>query len=253
MTPTLDPSPRRRRLRLSLRALMILVLVVGGGIGWTINRVQRHRLAVAAVQAAGGIVRYDYQFSTDPEREKLIANVKEPAAPRWLRRWLGDELFQEVASVSFRKPITPEVLRAVGRLDGLESLAIDDVAGLGNAWSSIQGLTRLEEIMLFGPDVNDSALAAIGRLCSLRGMILTRAPITDAGVMRRSAPVARAPVVDSWRSARDLSDPGVAQAAGRDRVPHAWSEFTLGRGGAGLGLGRRSGRWPGTISAQLAS
>src|SRR5207245_9817632 len=41
---------RLPRLRLSVRAMMILVLILGGGIGWTVNRARAYRRNLATVQ-----------------------------------------------------------------------------------------------------------------------------------------------------------------------------------------------------------
>ena len=74
-------SPRRRWFRLSLRGLMILILIIACGIGWKVSRDRSERQAVEAIRAAGGMVLYDYQYSTDPEVFRRLNGVKEPAAP----------------------------------------------------------------------------------------------------------------------------------------------------------------------------
>ena len=48
-TPTPSPKRRRRWWSLSVRGLMILVLLVGGLIGWEVNRVDRMRRALAVL------------------------------------------------------------------------------------------------------------------------------------------------------------------------------------------------------------
>jgi hypothetical protein len=44
--------------RMSVRALMTLVLIVGGGLGWTIQRANTQRRIVAALERSGGSVEY---------------------------------------------------------------------------------------------------------------------------------------------------------------------------------------------------
>ena len=51
--------PWWRRVRISLRGLMVVVLVIGGGLGWVMQRARVQREAVAAIRRAGGSVLYD--------------------------------------------------------------------------------------------------------------------------------------------------------------------------------------------------
>ena len=90
------PSERlRKHLRISLRTMMVLVLILSVFLGWRVNKARQQRRAVAAVEAFGGWVHYDYEFVGG----KLTPG-QEPSAPVWLRRMLGDEFFREVAYVS---------------------------------------------------------------------------------------------------------------------------------------------------------
>lgn len=81
------------RLRLSVRGLMVLVLVLGGGIGWVVNRARVQREAVAAIRRAGGQVRYD---------EKFLSYDKELGGPSW-KKWLvvhlGIDYFENATEV----------------------------------------------------------------------------------------------------------------------------------------------------------
>src|SRR4051794_4684008 len=86
----------RRRLKLTLRASMVLVVCVAVLLGWRVNKARQQREAVAAVRRHGGWVHYDYEFVND----KLTPG-RQPWGPRWLRRRLGDEYFQEVRSIGF--------------------------------------------------------------------------------------------------------------------------------------------------------
>ena len=49
----------RKRLKLSLRALMALIAILAIPLGWQVNKAQRQRAAVAAIQQYGGFVGYD--------------------------------------------------------------------------------------------------------------------------------------------------------------------------------------------------
>ena len=188
---------------------MLLVLIVGGGIGWKLSQQRLKRQAVEAIRQAGGLVLYDYQFSTDPEVLKRIRDVQEPSAPGWLRRWLGDDLFRTVASVRLLKKIKPEVLDSVARLDGLKSLILMDTAGLEDAWTVLGGLNRLEEVVLAGPGVNDQAIQTFGTIVSLRAVHLFNVWVTKEGL----GPLARHPGLREFTlgDCQGLTDPGVAE------------------------------------------
>jgi hypothetical protein len=47
------------RLSISVRAMMVLVLLIGGGLGWIVQRARVQREAAAAIVRGGGRVYYD--------------------------------------------------------------------------------------------------------------------------------------------------------------------------------------------------
>ena len=69
------------RFSFSLRVLIVLVLVLGGGFGWTVNRMHRRQRPVAAVRKAKGVVQFDYRLKHD----QIQPNGK-PWPPAWLLR-----------------------------------------------------------------------------------------------------------------------------------------------------------------------
>jgi hypothetical protein len=54
-------SPWWRYLRISPRGLIIIVLVLGSALGWIVNRAKVQRDAVAAIERAGGSVKYEWE------------------------------------------------------------------------------------------------------------------------------------------------------------------------------------------------
>jgi hypothetical protein len=46
---------------MSLRAMMLVIVVVAGWLGWICNRARVQREAVAAIEAAGGMVSFDWE------------------------------------------------------------------------------------------------------------------------------------------------------------------------------------------------
>jgi hypothetical protein len=79
-----------------LRTSKLLVLAVAAWPGWITHGTRQQREAVAAIHEYGGTVRYDYEYV-----DGIPTPDREPAAPKWLRRILGDEFFQEVVEVNF--------------------------------------------------------------------------------------------------------------------------------------------------------
>ena len=53
----------RSSLRFSVRGLVVLVLVIGGWLGWIVRSARIQREAVAAIEKAGGRVKYDWEWS----------------------------------------------------------------------------------------------------------------------------------------------------------------------------------------------
>ena len=74
----------KRFLRFRMRGLLVFVLVIGAGLGWIVRDAHVQRDAVAAIQAAGGKVMYDWEWSDG----KYIPGGK-PWAPRWLVDRIG--------------------------------------------------------------------------------------------------------------------------------------------------------------------
>src|SRR4051794_7832725 len=93
--PATGYERRWHRAVLSLRALMLLVLVLGGGLGWVAHRAAVQRRAVAAIEAAGGRVFYDWDLSDGV--------AKPPGTRRTWLKWLCDRLgpdyFGDITSV----------------------------------------------------------------------------------------------------------------------------------------------------------
>jgi hypothetical protein len=79
-------SPWRRYLRISLRGLIVLVLVLGSALGWIVNCSKGHHDAVAAIEQAGGTVKYEWQV-----KDRRPNSNGKPRWPRWLVDHLGPD------------------------------------------------------------------------------------------------------------------------------------------------------------------
>jgi len=94
-----NPSkPRRRWFQFSLRTLLVLLTVLCVWLGVTVNRARKQREAVAAIEALGGYVRYEYQYGSG----------QEPPGPKWLRELIGEEYFVSVVYVVLHNYGSPQ-------------------------------------------------------------------------------------------------------------------------------------------------
>lgn len=147
------PMPR---VRLTVRLLLVLVLVIGCFLGWLAQTARTQRLAVARIKQLGGSVLYDFQRVPGVPTNKM-----EPRGPRWLRRLIGDERFQEVVQVN---------------LTGL------DLRGVNLA--CLEDFPELRALELTCAEIGDSGLAQLSRLKleRLRVLWLADSGITDSGL-----------------------------------------------------------------------
>jgi hypothetical protein len=96
---------------------MIAVLVLGGGLGRVIHRAQVQREAVAAIERAGGRVRYDWQWENGRP-----ASGGKTRWPRWLVDHMGPDYFGSVVFVFLPEKRSDVEMAQVGRLNRLERL-----------------------------------------------------------------------------------------------------------------------------------
>jgi hypothetical protein len=143
---------------LSLRALMLLVAVVGIGLGWVANKICWQRAAKASIEGIGGRVWYDWS-------EEEIGR-SQPPGPRWLRRIIGDELFQEISG-AWLDEFQPSRSYATSK-DVLERVVL--------------GAPRIRRLIIGRDDMSETAYQVIGKLTSLEDLSLTKHAPTDVGV-----------------------------------------------------------------------
>ena len=141
----------RHQLKISLRAMMLVILVFGLWLGWRVNKAREQREAVAAVQKYGGWVHYDYEFVNGK-----VASGRNPPAPCWLRKLLGDAFFQEVRQVS----LVYDNSRGK-RFDNANVSACDDVL------ARVSRLPGLKVLLLKETQATDKGLEHIGKMSDL--------------------------------------------------------------------------------------
>jgi internalin A len=210
-------KPRRSWFRFSIRAMMLLVLAAAVVQGWQVNKARKQRAAVAAIQRSGGWAHYDYEF-----KNGKLTPGQSPWAPLWLRKMVGDELFQNVRQVSLvydnstgkrfdnrnvdacddllkqiaRLPglrelllkesqATDEGLRQIGKMTGLEELYIWDARAVTDAGvAHLKGLKNLKIIHINGSRITDESLALLSSLPSMEEMSLQQNHFSDDGLAR---------------------------------------------------------------------
>ena len=209
------PSPKRRPRRLlqfSLRSLLVFVLLVSIGLSWLgvkLERARRQREAVRAVEKAGGLVWYDYEFDAK-------GDYVPQAQPSWLLELCGRDFFFDVLEVSALRgglgyneashyfgddeashlkvlakltrldlhstEITDAGLEHLEGLSDLETLWLNNTQITDAGLEHLERLTSLEDLTLCNTQVTDAGLEHLEGLTSLEGLTLSRTPVTDAGL-----------------------------------------------------------------------
>ena len=167
-------------LRFSMRGLLVFVLVIGAGLGWIVREAHVQRDAVAAIQGAGGAVRYDWEWRDG----KNIPGGK-PWAPRWLVDRIGVDYFGHVtAAVSHHMSAATSdaVIAQVGRLTRVQSLNIHDSSISDSGLVHLKGRKNLAVVLRYRTPVSDAGLVHLKGLTNLSYLQLDGTQVTDAGV-----------------------------------------------------------------------
>lgn len=145
----------RRCFQYSLRSFLVVLTAFAIWLGVIVNRAREQRETVKIIEAMGGELYYDWQSAgLDAVGNPIDL---EPCGPAWLRRIVGNELFQTVDTVTF--PYMPDskqadILRMIPRLQRLRSLKRILVIG-ANSQDTIDKLTvalpNCEEISMSLP------------------------------------------------------------------------------------------------------
>ena len=223
----------RRWLRLSVRGLMILVLILGGGIGWIVHRARVQRDAVAAIEKAGGWVRYDWESG-----KFVFLPRRPPGWPRWLVDRLGIDYFGNVVSVELYGRGSDAELVSVARLDSVCMLNLSGSSVTDAGLCDVGGMSCLFELCLDDTDITDVGIAHLKRLTNLRRLCLDRTDVTDHGVahLQGLTRLTKLSVNDTA-----VSGEGLAQIAGLPCLSSLMLEGTQATGADMVHLKRLSG------------
>jgi hypothetical protein len=171
---------RLPRVQFSVRLLLVLVLALGSGLGWLAHKARTQRWAVAQIKRLGGSVIYDFQEVTGVPSDKM-----EPRGPRWLRRLIGDELFQEVVQVNLTglnlRGVDLACLEDFPELQTL-NLICSEIGDRGLAQLCRLKLKRLRVLWLADTGISDSGLVYLAAFDQLENLEISYNPVTDAGL-----------------------------------------------------------------------
>lgn len=117
-------SPRRRWIQFSLRGFIVALTIGCLLLGYRVEKARRQCESVKSIEEVGGIVRYDWQpmvLFFDHGKGPLFccealdvgsSDTPQPRGPGWLRRFVGDEYFQNAQEVYLFIP-EPQVRKAI--------------------------------------------------------------------------------------------------------------------------------------------
>jgi len=176
---------KKGRFQFSLRTLLVATALFAIACAWVSNHVIRaraQRRAVESVLSRLGSVYYAHNRGEDGD---YYDNYGRPGGPEWLRRWIGDEYFQELHAVEFDYHWDCDFHETVVLLGSQRELRVllltytelsdDDLAPL-------KGLQKLTILSLERTNVTDAGVGELTALTQLQTLRLNQTAITDRGV-----------------------------------------------------------------------
>lgn len=153
---------RSPRMRVSMRWALMAIAALGVGLGSVVKNARRQRAAVAAIEAAGGYVYYDFQGGNNVFAEH-------PRGPDWLWRHIDLSYTSDVNTVFlYEKQLGEETIFRLGQLSNPTSVHLWDTNISDANMQQISKLKKLESINLDNTKVTDEGLAKLKHLKSLR-------------------------------------------------------------------------------------
>ena len=172
------------RLRFGIGSMMGLILLLALLGAHLVNSAKAQRRAVAEIAKRKGSILYDFQFAGGDPAGNKIPNAR-PPAPEWLRRWLGDEFFQEVVQVMLSGPNwEDDSLSALEDLPRVRELHLFQTPNITNAGlAHLRGLRRLESLDIYrNRKISDAGVAHLQGLTNLKALLMDGASVSDAGI-----------------------------------------------------------------------
>jgi hypothetical protein len=206
----------RHRGRIFLTSLLLFLFLAVVDLGLEaaakLRVARRQRDAVAATRGLKWQVYYEKQFyqgGMSPVRKRPTP----PPRYQWLRKWLGDDLFEPVTRISIHcaSDASDETMIHFASLPNLEDVRIDHVPVTDSGIGQLAGLTKLQVLALSEVPISDAALDPLSRLPSLKHLGLERTRIGDGALLY----VGRITQLRSLSLAKTrITDAGLAQVSG---------------------------------------
>jgi hypothetical protein len=202
----------RRYLRFSVRGLIVFVILVAAGLGSIVHEAHIQRDAVAAVRDAGGLVRYDWEWS----HGKPVPGGK-PWASKWLVDRIGVDYFGHVTRIwlAWSSTATDATLAHIGRLTRLQWLTVNSASVSDAGLVHLKGLTNLTVLELNFTQVSDAGLVHLEGLTNLAILSLDGTRLSDAGLVHLKG---LTNLTDLWLDFPQVSDAGLAHLKGLTKL-----------------------------------
>jgi internalin A len=174
-----DWLPKRRWFQFSLSTFFILVTLFAVWLGFISFHAHEQRAIVARIKELGGIVRYDYQMGANPQQS--------PSGWPWLRRLVGDEYFQDVASVNLDgTQVSDADLRLIGRLRHTKKLSLNRTDISDEGLASIHGMSQLIYLGLMKTKVTSEGIRLLPQPQNAWVLVLEDTSVGDEAVSNLS-------------------------------------------------------------------
>lgn len=179
------PFRIHRLFQFSLRSSFLLMTTICIWLGIQVNAVRHQEAIVAAIEEAGGEVRYDWELDENYQK----TGAKHPPGPEWLRRRIGDDYFQKVVAVFVTENpyFRDEHLPPIEQLPALRMLALDNTQISDAALPRIAQCRRLTFLDIAETNVTDAGMESVAQLRQLKDLWVgdwARGTVGDHGMKK---------------------------------------------------------------------
>jgi hypothetical protein len=158
----------------------LAVTLLGVWLGIAVNKANKQRRAVTAIERLGAKIQFDYELDATGQR---IPDAQ-PPGPAWLRKFLGDDYFRKVIGIDFafgtpvgRSKVVDADLSCLESLPDLEWIYLDrNVAVTDRGLVHLRNLTNLRGLSMCNTKVTGTGILA--NTPHLRGLSISHTPLT---------------------------------------------------------------------------
>jgi hypothetical protein len=174
-------------------------------LGYRANIAHEQARALRVVKQNGGMPLYAHD----------ISGSRPPFAPKFVRDWLGEDLFARVVRLNFTDGL-PGGDEAFSTLDGLPYVTVINTSNSKLSDAALENIPqarKLTTLRLPGAPLTDRGLEYVGQLRRLTLLDLGGTGVTDAGI-RHLAPLTRLEILSlQGASLTDASVPDLSKLA----------------------------------------